>query len=96
MPDNKPSVGAQSFMEDGEGDEANCNGGIFVDTGGITINGGFGGGGSGKCSLIELLFEFDLIVNSRRTLFRWRWRRLRRWWWQSGRGLFRWWRIIYQ
>ena len=48
MPDNKPSVGAQSFMEDGEGDEANCNGGIFVDTGGITINGGFGGGGSGK------------------------------------------------
>ena len=50
MPDNKPSVGAQSFMEDGEGDEANCNGGIFVDTGGITINGGFGGGGSGKCT----------------------------------------------
>ena len=37
-------------MEDGEGDEANCNGGIFVDTGGVTVNGGFGGGGSGKDS----------------------------------------------
>ena len=37
-------------MEDGEGDEANCNGGIFVDTGGVTVNGGFGGGGSGMDS----------------------------------------------
>ena len=40
-------IGAQSFMEDGEGDFANCNGGLYVDNDSKTINGGFGGGGSG-------------------------------------------------
>jgi len=40
-------IGAQSFMEDGEGDLANCNGGMYVDNDSKTINGGFGGGGSG-------------------------------------------------
>merc|ERR1712242_260835 len=71
MPDNKPSVGAQSFMEDGEGDEANCNGGIFVDTGGITINGGFGGspdegfsGGGGSFINENLATEETEAVNN--------------------------------
>lgn len=58
LPDNQPSIGAQSFMEDGEGDEANCNGGIFVDTGGVTVNGGFGGGGSGKNFYPLILYLF--------------------------------------
>ena len=58
MPSNSPSIGAQSFMEDGEGDEANCNGGVFIDSGGISINGGFGGGGSGNSCHIKHVLNY--------------------------------------